>query len=193
MRVYTVSDLHLGHRRIVEYSPARLPWAGATLADHDAAIIAAWRATVQPDDVVIFCGDFALGSLDSAKACAAQMTGKIDLILGNHDRTAKSMSTFGCFRSIQKRLDIVVPDVGRVIARHKPQDFTLEDAKMADVLLHGHIHGTGYDRPPRDERHAIPMNPWIRTKLVDASIEALPTAPAPMLLAELVRHARRTR
>jgi calcineurin-like phosphoesterase family protein len=135
MTVFAASDFHLGHRNILTYSPSRGAWA-STIEEHDRMLIEAWRATVQPDDVVIFCGDWALVSMKRMKEIAPMFTGKIDLLLGNHDRSDTSMRSLGCFRSVQYRLDVVVQDVGRVVARHRPQDFTLEDARAA------HIHGS---------------------------------------------------
>ncbi len=186
--IFAISDTHFSHANIIDYEPSRRAWC-TDIESHDRAIIEAWRATVGPDDEVIHCGDFALSNMERMAAIVAQLTGHITLVLGNHDRTLSAMLSLG-FETVAKRHDFTAPGVGRVIARHAPAAFTPDDSIAADVLLHGHLHGhvPGVNDAPRDRRHAYPTDTWVRRKLVDASIEALPSAPAPMRLVDLVAH-----
>ncbi len=189
-QLFVISDTHFGHANILDYEPVRRAWC-MDIESHDREIIAAWRATVAPTDTVIHCGDFALGHKECAVAILAQLTGRIQIVLGNHDRGLIAMAAIGFFNP-RKSLEFSVDGIGTVIARHAPAAFTDDECARADVLLHGHLHG--HTPPigalPRDKRHAYPVDPWIRRKLVDASIEALPMAPAPMRLVDLVAHLR---
>jgi calcineurin-like phosphoesterase family protein len=185
--VFVISDTHFGHANILDYEPSRRAWAGDSIASHDAAIIEAWRATVAPDDDVIHCGDFALGHRERAEEILRQLTGRITIVLGNHDRGPNSMQSLG-FHDVRKSMEFEADGLGRVVIRHAPSSFTADELASADVLLHGHMHGhiPGANDAAPDRRHAYPMEAATRAKLVDASIEALPSQPAPMRLRDLV-------
>ena len=81
MRYFT-SDLHLGHRRIVEFSSR--PFADSD--EMDQALVAAWNATAVADDEVWVLGDLALGDLERSLTLVEQLNGRIVLVPGNHDR-----------------------------------------------------------------------------------------------------------
>ena len=51
---YFTSDLHFGHRAVIEY--AKRPFA--SVDEMDAAMIARWNAAVKPDGIVFVVGDF---------------------------------------------------------------------------------------------------------------------------------------
>jgi calcineurin-like phosphoesterase family protein len=53
------ADLHLGHANIIAY--CRRPFRAVD--DMDAALLAAWEATVRPGDEVWVLGDLALGHI----------------------------------------------------------------------------------------------------------------------------------
>lgn len=75
-----ISDLHLGHKRILEFCPNR---GGATLEEHDQWIVDQWNSVVSKRDKVFVLGDLAWNckSLQSLHL----MTGRKCFILGNHD------------------------------------------------------------------------------------------------------------
>ena len=91
---FVISDTRYMHKRIVEYEPMREAW-GADATSMTERMIAAWRATVQPHQVVLHLGDFAFGSIAQITELRARLPGRIILVLGNHDRTAKSMKSCG--------------------------------------------------------------------------------------------------
>jgi calcineurin-like phosphoesterase family protein len=79
-RVFLISDLHLGHRSILDFSPNR----GGTCVDtHDEWIIERWNSVVNKRDVVIVLGDVAF-SRDALKK-VGRLKGTKHLIMGNHD------------------------------------------------------------------------------------------------------------
>ena len=80
-RWYT-SDLHFGHRRILDL--------GRSFADVDemhAEIVDRWNAVVGEDDEVWVLGDLMLGpTSDLPERCLSQMRGVKVLVPGNHDQ-----------------------------------------------------------------------------------------------------------
>ncbi len=78
MRQFHISDLHLGHARIIEY--ANRPFA--SVREMNDAIIMRWNNTVNRDAIVYLHGDIAFGpSVELVK----ELNGRIRLIMGNHD------------------------------------------------------------------------------------------------------------
>jgi len=91
---FVISDTHLMHRRIVEYEPMRAAWGSdaISMTEH---MIDAWQRTVQPHQVVLHLGDFAFGNLAQITEMRARLPGRVILVLGNHDRSAKAMKSCG--------------------------------------------------------------------------------------------------
>ena len=85
MTRYFTSDTHFGDTRILR--SAKRPFR--TIAEHDAALIANWQATVMPDDEIWHLGDFAPGySAEAVGVLLAQLPGTKHLITGNNDDDA---------------------------------------------------------------------------------------------------------
>lgn len=79
---YVISDLHLGHKRILEFtSPYR---SGITVDEHDEWIIQQWNSRVRKRDVVYVLGDVAFSHEGLAKC--ALLNGQKMLVMGNHDQ-----------------------------------------------------------------------------------------------------------
>lgn len=91
MNVWAISDLHLsfsGEKPMDVFGPE---WR-----DHTARIESAWRALVQPEDVVCLSGDFAwgmrLGDVEPEFAWLGALPGRKVLVKGNHDYWWESLS-----------------------------------------------------------------------------------------------------
>jgi calcineurin-like phosphoesterase family protein len=80
---YLTADLHLGHRRILDYCPNRVY---PSVEAMDEAIIASWNGVVSAEDSVWVLGDFALCGKTYMKSVIARLRGHKMLVLGNHDR-----------------------------------------------------------------------------------------------------------
>ncbi len=80
--VFVISDLHIGHKRILEFSSQ---WRGGkTIDEHDEWIVDQWNSVVNKKDKVFVLGDVCF---DLKKLCFLdRMKGRKDLILGNHDQ-----------------------------------------------------------------------------------------------------------
>lgn len=80
-RVAFISDLHLGHDNILNWSPSR---HGNNIHDHDRWIIEQWNSVIRKRDTVYLLGDVAFSR--EALAQCAQLNGNKNVILGNHDK-----------------------------------------------------------------------------------------------------------
>lgn len=166
---WIISDTHYGHVNIPKFEPMRTAW-GETWDVMTETMIRAWAAVVQPGDTVYHLGDFAMGLPDNMPKYRARLPGKIILIRGNHDRRPALFLTDR--DELHTSLEFDHPRLGHLVLRHDPHDFTLDEAKRADLLLHGHLHSGNHRRDTPET---------IRDKAVCLSVERLPTRPAPML------------
>lgn len=80
--VFAISDLHLDHRRILEFSPSR---GGSNIDEHNEWLVAQWNSVVQKRDVVYVLGDVAF-SKESMGLYLPRMKGQKFLVRGNHDK-----------------------------------------------------------------------------------------------------------
>lgn len=170
---FVISDTHLGHLKIRDYEPMRQAWGPDTDAMTE-TIIAAWNSVVGSDDVVLHVGDFAMGPPTAHPGFRSRLNGRIYLVRGNHDKKNPNFILDGDM--LCSAYEFTLPDGRRVLARHNPEHFTAEDARMYDILLHGHTHSSpGHN-----------SDPDVQAKLVNVSIESLPTTPAPAEIATLL-------
>ena len=169
---WIISDTHFGHVRIVEYEPIRKTWCDGTVEGMTEALIAAWQRVVQPHHRVLHLGDFAMGPKARWAEMRARLPGQITLIRGNHDPEPGSKH-WDLLRPIEvaDELEFDHPQLGRVLCAHDPSVFSAEDADRFDVLLHGHLHSGHH-------RDNVPES--IRAKCICASVERLPSQPAPL-------------
>jgi calcineurin-like phosphoesterase family protein len=81
-RVFFISDLHLGHRSILQFAgPLR---GGTTVDEHDEWLVNQWNSVVGNRDLVWVLGDVAF-DIDKMPLLA-QMKGRKKLVRGNHDK-----------------------------------------------------------------------------------------------------------
>ncbi len=131
--IYYTADLHLGHENVIEFSGRPFPG----IEEMDKALIANWRAVVQPNDDIYVLGDLIFKSADP-EAYLKQLTGKIHLIRGNHDTFLKNKALERYFVSINDMLTIA--DEGRrVFMCHYPLAEWPGYYRNA-IHLFGHIH-----------------------------------------------------
>lgn len=78
---FVISDLHLGHKNILEYSKGLR--GGTTPEEHDQWIIDQWNSVVTKHDLVYVLGDVALNK--TALHLVKKLRGTKHLVKGNHD------------------------------------------------------------------------------------------------------------
>lgn len=132
-KVYFISDLHLGHKKILQFSSE---WReGNTIDEHDEWIVEQWNSVVRKNDVVYLLGDVAF-SRDGLAKCE-RLNGFKKLIMGNHDQFRVEDYTAVGFRVL-----------GGMI---KFKGFWLSHAPVHPAELrgckniHGHVHSESID------------------------------------------------
>ncbi len=97
MTKYLVSDTHLFHDKLLSFM--HRPYAN--MDEMVQAFIDEWNGIVKDDDVVYHLGDFALGTdLDAIGAVIKHLSGRMYLILGNHD-TPNKVAFYSTFPNIK--------------------------------------------------------------------------------------------
>lgn len=81
METWFISDLHLGHKNILEFEKEFRPFA--TIEEMHDAFIDRWNAVVSNRDTVYVLGDIAFGKHNVS--LISLFRGKKRLVLGNHD------------------------------------------------------------------------------------------------------------
>lgn len=130
-QVFIISDLHLSHRRVIEFEDRyRAKVLGVeTIEQHDEKICDLWNDTVKKRDVVKVLGDVGFG-IDKLKG----LPGRKELILGNHDE-------FPAIRYLEVFDDIIGPvKYKRYWLNHFP---TIQDELYGKPVIHGHTHTKG--------------------------------------------------
>lgn len=125
-RVYFISDLHLGHKRILEFSGALRE--GSTVEEHDRLLIRKWNNLVRKRDLVYVLGDVCMHStLD----IVGELQGRKVLIRGNHDqfKTTEYLKYFEEVHGIMK--------YKRYWLSHAPVH---PDELRGCHNIHGHVH-----------------------------------------------------
>lgn len=81
---YIISDLHLGHDKVIDFEPKRLEAMKAEgYESHDKFIIDSFNSVVKSDDVVMLLGDIAFKGIQDYMTA---LNGNKLLIIGNHDK-----------------------------------------------------------------------------------------------------------
>lgn len=81
-KLYVISDLHLDHKKILEFSPKR---GGTNVEEHNEWIVESWNSVVTKRDTVIVLGDVAF-SVEALDKYMPRMAGNKVLVRGNHDK-----------------------------------------------------------------------------------------------------------
>lgn len=133
MAVLFTSDTHFGDHRILR--TARRPFA--TIAEHDAHLVARWRATVGPDDVVWHLGDVAPGYTSrQLDALLAELPGEKHLITGNNDDAATR--THPAWASVHDYAEITEDGLLCILCHYPFRTWNRIGKGALD--LHGHSH-----------------------------------------------------
>ena len=142
-RTLFTADSHFGHRSILKPTMDR-PRPFASIEEHDEALVAAWNASVRPDDIVWHLGDFAYKcDLAYAASIRARLNGRIRLVRGNHDALGDRLEWDGPVVDVQR---VFVQDPGMA----RPQAIwcshyahrTWPHSRHGDLHFYGHSHGT---------------------------------------------------
>lgn len=80
-KTFVISDLHLDHKRILDFSPNR---GGSNVKEHNEWIVSQWNSVVHKRDIVYVLGDVVFSK--DALSYLSKMHGQKMLVRGNHDK-----------------------------------------------------------------------------------------------------------
>lgn len=147
---FFTSDLHLGHKNILEYD--HRPFA--TIEEHDEALISNWNEIVHPQDKVYLLGDVAwYYHKEKIAEALGRLQGKIYLVRGNHDWLLDKPGVRERFE--QRENLMLLRFKGEGIVRpggtlclslcHYAMRRWLNSHRPDSFHLYGHSHGNGED------------------------------------------------
>ena len=130
--LYFLSDTHFNHANIIKYS--RRPFKN--VEEMNRVLVENWVDSVEPSDVVIFGGDFAMGRWESLYKSVSKCN--IAFIRGNHDRSFYPQQ--GLRQSIFVNCDGIP-----IFVTHSPESVP---ADYRGWVIHGHHHNNWMDDYP---------------------------------------------
>ena len=133
-KVRFISDLHLGHNKIVEFSSS---FRGnvTTVDEHDQWIVEQWNKVVRKQDLVYVLGDVCFDK--NKLPLLDKMWGTKHLIFGNHDKF--SLDTY--LRHFNK-VHGFMKYKGQAWLSHSP----VHDGSLRKLFnIHGHVHQRSVD------------------------------------------------
>lgn len=136
--IYYIADLHFGHERVIQFSERPF----SSLEEMDRTLLENWRAVVKDEDEVYILGDLIYKAEDPERYLR-QLTGRLHLIRGNHDKYIKNPNCQKYFESVDDAKTIA--DEGRrVFMSHYPHAEWPGYYRNA-IHLFGHIHNRQND------------------------------------------------
>lgn len=138
-----MSDLHLGHDNIINYT--NRPFASAS--HMNGALIAALHERVRPSDTLVLLGDLMFEKdTNAVDVLLRSLPGKQKILVrGNHDN--ETVARWNGWKAVADLLQIRIKHSGRtwqIVMCHYPME-TWRAAHHGGVHLHGHTHGHGRD------------------------------------------------
>jgi calcineurin-like phosphoesterase family protein len=139
-KTYITSDLHFGHRNIMNFCPESRARYKNDLAYMNEKMVLEWNEIVTPEDTVYILGDVAFMSGSDAARIINRLNGTKILIEGNHDRkTLMDVNFRNAFAEVHKYLWITYNGT-QVIMFHYPIA-EWDQMHRGSVHFHGHLHG----------------------------------------------------
>jgi calcineurin-like phosphoesterase family protein len=142
--IWIWSDQHFNHKNIIEYS--KRPFPNVELMNE--CLVGNYNKVVQPNDVVIWCGDVTFGGVEELNQTLSKLPGYKIHILGNHDfkRGGKlnNLTFDECLPCLV--LDVCNAEVEyQLLLTHYPLTIVPECC----FNIHGHTH----NHPNLSQRH----------------------------------------
>ena len=140
MKTYITSDLHWGHKNIMNFCPVSRARFRNDVDYMNEAMVREWNEIVEPQDLVYILGDVAFLPAQKAAEFMRRCNGRKILVQGNHDRKTLNDPVFrDCFEEIHHYLDINYNGT-KVCMFHYPIA-EWDQMHRGSVHFHGHLHG----------------------------------------------------
>lgn len=152
MTVYVISDLHLGHKNVLNFKNAdgsRLrPFD--TIAEMHAAMAYGWDAMIVPEDKVYVLGDVSMSKSREVQGWIHDRPGQKRLVKGNHDLFPDKWYHEAGFKTLHG-----VRNINNVWLTHVPMHpQSLSGRAVGNI--HGHLHGNHVMLPGLAHTHPMP-------------------------------------
>lgn len=160
MNIFIVSDTHFYHTNIISYCGR--PYENVEEMNKD--LLAKWNSVVKKDDLVYHLGDFCFGGKEKVKEILALLNGKINLVMGNHDRYNIRFYYEAGFNRVYDR-PIIIQD--SFVLSHAPFVPWEKDGRY--VNFHGHTHeNPQFSTTSRTFNACVEMNNYYPVLFEDA-------------------------
>ena len=137
MAIFFTADTHFGHSNIIRHS--NRPYENAH--EMDEALIANWNKVVKQTDTVYHLGDISVLRPERTREILDRLKGKIYLICGNHERSAKHAKCASRFEWIKDYFVLKLPfDISLVLFHYSLRVW--EKKHYGAWHLYGHSHGS---------------------------------------------------
>ena len=136
---YFISDLHLGHERIIKL--CNRPFGSVT--EMDEALIEGWNKKVKKNDTVYVLGDV-VWDKNKVVEYMRRLSGKKILVAGNHDKPwVRREECLGCFDSAVQYLEISLEGHPITMCHYPMLEWRSsreDEPRKLGYHIHGHIH-----------------------------------------------------
>lgn len=166
-KTWITSDLHLSHRRILDFCPVSRPFE--TVEEMNSAIMNNWNSMIHPLDDVYILGDVAFCSGNEAADMLSLMHGKKYLVLGNHDKHLLKSEKFIKQFEWVKEYHTFKYDKKFIVLFHFPI-FSWEKSHYGAYHLFGHLHDRKIDLKGRCKDVGLDTNfcrPYLLQEVLD--------------------------
>lgn len=132
--IWFTADTHFGHVKVITYS--KRPYN--TIEEMDADLIKKWNAKINQKDEVWHLGDFSFAK--EPAIYREQLNGRINLVLGNHDRRRMSLlDATRLFESVQDVKYLRYNNMRFWLSHYAHR--TWPSSNKGTFHLYGHSHG----------------------------------------------------
>lgn len=140
MNYFFISDLHFGHQNIITYS--QRPYKN--VEEMNESIITNYNKIVKNNDIVFNLGDVSFQKYNDFKNTLRRLNGKINLILGNHDRiildNQEELIKEKLLNNVQHYLEFTYNKQLYIMSHFAFR--TWNQSHKGSIALYGHSHGS---------------------------------------------------
>lgn len=133
-KIWFTSDLHFGHKRIIEFCPSTRPYSSVEEMNGD--IISKWNSQVSDNDIVFILGDVSFARENVTTQCLSQLRGRLYLVTGNHD---KGLLPHRFERVYNNYTEVKIDNIDVVLCHYPIYEWN--KMHYGSYHLFGHVHG----------------------------------------------------
>lgn len=138
---YYISDLHFDHTNVIKFD--NRPFKD--VEEMNNTLINNWNSVVKKNDIVYVLGDFCFGNTERTNELFNQLSGKIILIRGNHDRILHTQANKNKVLQMVDYKEVKDTAFGkeyRVYMSHYFMPLFRSHRYPNSVHLYGHVHNS---------------------------------------------------